>query len=124
MIPYPNFDPVAISLGPLRVHWYGLMYLIGFIAAWWLARRRAAAAGSTWRASDVDDLIFFAAIGVILGGRLGWSLVYGLQAVLAEPLTIFRIWDGGMSFHGGLVGVVIAIAIFARLRGRRIADVF
>jgi phosphatidylglycerol:prolipoprotein diacylglycerol transferase len=124
MIHYPSFNPVAFSIGPLRVHWYGLMYLIGFIAAWWLARRRAASPQSTWKPMDVDDLIFFAALGVILGGRIGWCLVYGFNALVANPLTLFRIWDGGMSFHGGLAGVLIAITVFARRRGRRVADVF
>jgi phosphatidylglycerol:prolipoprotein diacylglycerol transferase len=99
------------------------MYVIGFAAAWWLARRRAARADSTWQAVDVDDLIFYAAIGVILGGRLGWILFYGGEQVVQEPLTIFRIWEGGMSFHGGLIGVVIAVLIFARQRERRFPDV-
>ena len=124
MLTYPDIDPVAISLGPLKVRWYGLMYVLGFLAAWWLARRRAAQPTSTWSATDVDDLIFFSALGVILGGRLGWVLFYGTEEVIAEPLRLFRIWEGGMSFHGGLIGVLIAISIFAKRRGRRIADVF
>ncbi len=124
MIVYPEIDPVAFALGPVRVHWYGLMYVVGFIAGWWLARKRAAAPGSTWKPVDVDDLIFFAAIGVIAGGRLGWILFYGFDTVRADPLAILRVWQGGMSFHGGLAGVMIAIALFARRRGRRIADVF
>ena len=124
MLTYPGFDPVAFSIGPVKVHWYGLMYVVGFIAAWWLARRRGRAPGSTWKPVDVDDLIFFAAIGVILGGRLGWMLVYGFEALREDPLSILRVWEGGMSFHGGLAGVMIAIALFARRRGRRVADVF
>jgi phosphatidylglycerol:prolipoprotein diacylglycerol transferase len=124
MLTYPSFDPVAFSIGPVKVHWYGLMYVVGFIAAWWLARRRAAAPGSTWKPVDVDDLIFFAAIGVILGGRLGWMLVYGFEALRVDPLAILRVWEGGMSFHGGLAGVMIAVALFAKRRGRRVADVF
>jgi phosphatidylglycerol:prolipoprotein diacylglycerol transferase len=124
MIVYPDIDPVALALGPVKVHWYGLMYVVGFIAGWWLARRRAAAPGSTWKPVDVDDLIFFAAVGVIIGGRLGWILVYGFDTVRADPLAVLRVWQGGMSFHGGLAGVMIAIALFARRRGRRIADVF
>ena len=124
MLTYPAIDPVAFSIGPIKVHWYGLMYVLGFIAAWWLARRRAAQAGSTWKAVDVDDLIFFAAIGVIAGGRLGWILVYGFDALKEDPLAIVRVWEGGMSFHGGLAGVMIAVALFARRRGRHIADVF
>lgn len=124
MLEYPNLDPVAFSIGPVRVHWYGIMYLIGFIVAWWLARWRARRPGSTWRPVDVDDLIFFAALGVILGGRIGWALVYGHDAIAENPLAFLKIWEGGMSFHGGLAGVMIAVAVFAKLRGRAVADVF
>ena len=124
MLTYPEFDRVAFSIGPVDVHWYGLMYVVGFIAGWWLARRRAAAPNSTWKPVDVDDLIFFAAMGVILGGRLGWILVYGFDTVRENWLNVFRVWQGGMSFHGGLVGVMVAVAIFAKRRGRNIGDVF
>ncbi len=124
MFVYPNPDPVAISFGPLKMRWYGLMYLLGFAAAWWLARRRAAATHSSWNPPDVDDLIFYSAVGVILGGRIGWMLFYGTETLLADPLGLLRIWEGGMSFHGGLVGVLIALVMFARKRGREIGDVF
>jgi len=107
MLTYPDIEPVAFSLGPVRVHWYGLMYVVGFMAAWWLARRRAAQPASTWRATDVDDLIFFAALGVIVGGRLGWILFYGFDGVKEDPLALFKVWQGGMSFHGGLIGVLL-----------------
>ncbi len=123
MLTYPHIDPIALSLGPLKVRWYGLMYVVGFIAAWWLARRRAAQPGSTWRPIDVDDLIFYAALGVILGGRLGWVLFYGLEGISENPLQILKVWEGGMSFHGGLIGVLTALAIFASQRKRRFADV-
>jgi phosphatidylglycerol:prolipoprotein diacylglycerol transferase len=123
MLQYPAIDPVIFSVGPLAVRWYGLMYVVGFAVAWWLARRRAAQPASTWKAVDVDDLIFFAAIGVILGGRLGWILFYGTEQVLEDPWTVVRIWQGGMSFHGGLAGVIIATLLFARSRRRRVADV-
>lgn len=123
MISYPAIDPIIFSLGPLAVRWYGLMYVVGFAAGWWLARRRAARADSSWDPTDVDDLIFFAAIGVILGGRLGWILFYGFEQVLADPLTIVRVWEGGMSFHGGLLGVIVAVLIFSRQRRRNFADV-
>jgi phosphatidylglycerol:prolipoprotein diacylglycerol transferase len=130
MIQYPAFDPVAFSLGPfgsfgtIQVHWYGIMYLVGFAAAWWLARWRARRPDSSWRPGDVDDLIFFCALGVILGGRLGWVLVYGHEVLADDAFAIFKVWQGGMSFHGGLAGVMIALAIFARRRKRSIADVF
>ncbi len=123
MITYPSIDPVIVSIGPLAVHWYGVMYVIGFAAAWLLARRRASAPESSWRPIDVDDLIFFAAIGVIAGGRIGWLLFYGMEQVIEDPITIIQIWKGGMSFHGGLLGVIVAVALFARRRGRKLADV-
>jgi phosphatidylglycerol:prolipoprotein diacylglycerol transferase len=100
------------------------MYLVGFVAAWGLARLRAARPGSTWKASEVDDLIFYAMLGVILGGRIGYVLIYGLGYWADDPWYPIKIWEGGMAFHGGLLGVVVAIALFARSRGKRIADVF
>ena len=124
MLVYPEIDPIALSLGPLHIRWYGLMYVLGFLGGWYLARRRAASPRSTWTPADVDDLIFFAALGVIIGGRLGWIVFYGFAAVLADPLSVFKVWQGGMSFHGGLIGVLIAISIFARRRRRSIIDVF
>lgn len=129
MLVYPHIDPVAISigpvfgLGPLRVHWYGIMYLIGFFAAWALARHRARQPGSTWTAIDIDDLIFYCAMGVILGGRIGWCIFYGHDVIAESWLNVFHIWDGGMSFHGGLTGVLVAAVIFARVKSKRIADV-
>jgi phosphatidylglycerol---prolipoprotein diacylglyceryl transferase len=124
MLQYPGFDPIAFELGPLRVHWYGIMYLVGFTAGWWLGRLRARRPESTWKPNDVDDLIFYAMLGVILGGRLGYVLFYGLSYWANDPLYPLKIWEGGMSFHGGLIGVMVAIAIFAVRRKRRIADVF
>jgi phosphatidylglycerol:prolipoprotein diacylglycerol transferase len=130
MLTYPHIDPVAVKIGPLfgigplLIHWYGIMYLIGFVAAWWLARFRARRPGSTWTALEVDDLIFYCAMGVILGGRLGWCIVYGHELIAQNLLNVFRIWDGGMSFHGGLCGVLIAAAIFARVKHKNIPDVF
>jgi phosphatidylglycerol:prolipoprotein diacylglycerol transferase len=124
MLVYPHIDPIALSIGPVHIRWYGLMYVLGFLGAWFLARRRAAAPRSTWTVNDVDDLIFFGALGVILGGRIGWILFYGFDTVLAHPLSAFKVWQGGMSFHGGLLGVLTAIAVFAHRRGRKIVDVF
>ncbi|MBK6453002.1 MAG: prolipoprotein diacylglyceryl transferase [Proteobacteria bacterium] len=124
MFVYPHPDPIALSLGPLHVRWYGLMYLVGFLSAWWLARRRAGRPESTWKPVEVDDLIFFAAVGIILGGRLGWMLFYGTERILSEPLSVFRIWEGGMSFHGGLIGTLVGLALFARSRKKQLVDVF
>jgi phosphatidylglycerol:prolipoprotein diacylglycerol transferase len=124
MLTYPGFNPIAFELGPLKVHWYGIMYLLGFAGAWWLARRRAAKPGSTWTATDVDDLIFFDMLGVILGGRIGYVLFYGLKFWAADPLYPLKIWEGGMSFHGGMLGVIIAMSLFAWRRGRNMVDVY
>ena len=123
MFVYSHPDPVALSLGPLHVRWYGLMYLLGFLGGWWLARRRAAQPGSSWTPVEVDDLIFYCAVGVIVGGRLGLMLFYGTERILTEPLSVLRIWEGGMSFHGGLIGVLVALGLFAKRRGRHVGDV-
>ncbi|MGC4028359.1 MAG: prolipoprotein diacylglyceryl transferase [Steroidobacteraceae bacterium] len=127
MIRYPDIDPVALHLGPVQVHWYGIMYVIGFAAAWWLARRRAASPGSTWRPEDVDDLIFWAMLGVILGGRIGYVLFYVLphtpELLRQDPFYPLKIWQGGMSFHGALAGVALALGLFARSRRRNALDV-
>jgi phosphatidylglycerol:prolipoprotein diacylglycerol transferase len=124
MLQYPHIDPIAVSLGPVRIHWYGIMYLLGFAGGWWLARYRARQPGSSWKAADVDDFVFYAMLGVILGGRIGYVLFYGLPLWRSDWLYLFKIWEGGMSFHGGMLGVIAATAIFARQRGRRIGDVF
>ncbi|MCL4720814.1 MAG: prolipoprotein diacylglyceryl transferase [Gammaproteobacteria bacterium] len=118
MFLYPEFDPVAIQIGPLAVRWYGLTYLVGFAAAWLLARRRAVRAGSPVTPAQVDDLIFYAALGVILGGRIGYMLFYGFEQIRQNPLSILRVWEGGMSFHGGFLGVLAAMALYARRLGR------
>ena len=124
MLIYPGFDPIAFRIGPVKVHWYGIMYLLGFAGAWYLARRRAAKPRSTWKESDVDDLIFFTMLGVILGGRIGYILFYGLKFWAADAWYPLKIWEGGMSFHGGLIGVVAAMTLFAWRRGRNPADVY
>ncbi|NBX40317.1 MAG: prolipoprotein diacylglyceryl transferase [Gammaproteobacteria bacterium] len=124
MLVYPGFDPVALELGPLKVRWYGITYLVAFGAAWWLARRRAAAPGSSWKPIDVDDFLFFAMLGVIFGGRIGYVLFYGMGLWRDDWLYPLRIWEGGMSFHGGLIGVLVSLAVFAVRRGRNVADVF
>jgi len=124
MLTYPAIDPVIFSIGPVAVRWYGVTYVIAFAIAWWLGRKRASQPGSTWKPTDVDDIIFYGALGAIIGGRLGWVLFYGIERLADEPTMIFKVWQGGMSFHGGLIGVLIAEAILARRRGHRIADMF
>jgi len=114
----PNIDPVAVSIGPLKIHWYGLMYVIGLLALWFFAARRARRAGSGWKPEEVGDFVFYGALGVILGGRLGYMLFYNFSHYLSHPLDILRVWEGGMSFHGGLIGVLLAMAYFARKTGR------
>ena len=121
---YPKFDPIIIQLGPAALRWYGLMYLIGFVAAWWLARRRASA-GGVIKPEQVDDLIFYGALGVILGGRLGYIFFYNFDQWLADPFVLLRVWEGGMAFHGGLLGVIVAMALIAKrlqLRFFQVAD--
>ncbi len=114
MLIHPDFDPVAFSLGPLHVRWYGLMYLLGFLAGWALGRHRVKQPNSGWTVEQMDDLVFYIALGVILGGRIGYVLFYGFGNFLRDPLTLFRVWEGGMSFHGGFLGVLLAMTLFAR----------
>jgi phosphatidylglycerol:prolipoprotein diacylglycerol transferase len=118
MLTYPEIDPVAIAVGPLAIHWYGLMYLLGFLAAWLLGRWRATRRPHYgWSGEMMDDILFYYVVGVVVGGRLGYMLFYGFDQILADPLALFRVWEGGMSFHGGLIGVLIAMWVFARKRG-------
>ncbi len=122
MLTYPEIDPVIFTIGFVKIRWYGLMYVIGFVLAWWLARRRAAKPWAAVRPEQVDDLIFYSMLGVIIGGRLGYCLVYGWEQLLSDPLYLFKITEGGMSFHGGLAGVMGALWLFGRKLGRRFWD--
>lgn len=123
LLPYPDIDPVAIAIGPVQIHWYGLTYLGGLAFAWWFALRRASRPGAALARDQVDDLIFYAAIGIVLGGRLGYSLFYGWEQLVEDPSWLLRVWQGGMSFHGGLLGVIAAMYLFARRRGIAFGDV-
>lgn len=118
MLPYPQIDPVAIALGALKIHWYGLMYLVGIGGAWWLASRRLERFDATWSKDKLSDLVFWVAMGVILGGRLGYVFFYDFAAYIAEPAKILRVWEGGMSFHGGLIGVMLATWWFGKRNGK------
>lgn len=114
MLAFPYIDPVAFSIGPIKVHWYGLMYLFGFISAWGLAHWRAKHYQLDWTSEQIGDLIFYAALGVIIGGRVGYMLFYNTQQLFTKPWVLLKLWEGGMSFHGGLIGVAVALLLFAR----------
>jgi len=117
MLIHPGFDPVAIAIGPLAIRWYGLMYLAAFGAFWWLGTRRIDAPGAApapVTRREFDDLLFYGILGVIAGGRLGYVLFYKPAHFLSHPLEVFALWQGGMSFHGGFLGVLLAMAWYAR----------
>jgi len=120
-IPFPVIDPVIFSIGPLSVRWYALAYIVGLVGGWLYARRLIAAPG-LWgevrrpTRADLDDMLVYVALGVVLGGRLGYVLFYNFQEYLADPLSIFAVWKGGMSFHGGLAGALLGVCLLARQR--------
>ncbi|WP_321276780.1 prolipoprotein diacylglyceryl transferase [Thiomicrorhabdus indica] len=120
---YPEIDPVAVAIGPLSIHWYGLMYLIGFTGAFLIGVYRAKRI-EPWNSDFVGDLLFYGAVGVILGGRLGYILFYDLAHYLEAPLDVFKVWQGGMSFHGGLLGVAIATWLFAKKTNQTLFSVW
>ena len=119
MIPYPDIDPIAFQIGPLAIRWYGLAYVAGIGLVWGLLRGRAQRSDSLWSVEQVDDLIFYVALGVVLGGRLGHVVFYDLPYYLQSPLEVFKVWHGGMSFHGGLLGLFVGTWLFARKWGKR-----
>ncbi|MEO6032887.1 MAG: prolipoprotein diacylglyceryl transferase [Burkholderiaceae bacterium] len=121
MLVHPQFNPVALQIGPIAIHWYGLTYLVAFGLFVWLGAQRvklAQYAQAGWTRRDIEDLLFFGVLGVVIGGRLGYVLFYKPEYYAAHPLEIFAVWKGGMAFHGGLLGVLAAVALFARSRGR------
>jgi len=130
MLVHPQFDPIALDLGklglPIAIHWYGITYLVAFGLFLFLAIRRTRLpqfAGTGWTRRDVEDLLFFGVLGTVIGGRLGYVLFYKPGFYFGHPLEIFAVWKGGMSFHGGLLGVIVAMALFARSRGRHFLEV-
>jgi phosphatidylglycerol---prolipoprotein diacylglyceryl transferase len=123
MLTYPSINPVALKIGPIKFYWYGIMYLIGFAGGWLLARSRAKKPNSGWTDVMVNDLVFYVALGVILGGRLGYMLFYATTQIVNDPLSLLKIWEGGMSFHGGLIGVLIAVWLFGRKFNKHWADI-
>lgn len=128
-IPFPMIDPVAVQLGPLAIKWYGLAYVVGLLGGWWYARKLVASDG-LWggrarpQAIELDDMLLFVAFGVVLGGRIGFVLFYDLARYLERPQDIFAIWQGGMSFHGGLIGATLGLWLFAKRRGYPALSVF
>lgn len=121
-LPFPDIDPIALQLGPIAIHWYGVGYVVGILFGWWYSRRLVAnqalwAGGQPpMKPEDLDDFLMWAAIGIVAGGRIGYVLFYDLERYLAQPLDIFAVWQGGMSFHGGLAGTTLAMILFARSR--------
>jgi phosphatidylglycerol:prolipoprotein diacylglycerol transferase len=115
---YPNLDPVAISLGPISIHWYAISYLVGIGLVWWTLGYRNRHYASGYSDEQLSDLVFFAVLGLLLGGRIGYMLFYGMENLLANPASALRVWEGGMSFHGGLIGVLLGVLWFARKTGR------
>ncbi len=120
---YPIIDPVALRLGPIQIHWYGIMYLLGFIGAFGECYRRRNKVVRSWEVQEILDLVFYIAVGVIFGGALGYWLFYEPHLLLADPFRILRFWEPGRSFHGGLLGVMVAVLLFCHLRQRRFLEV-
>jgi phosphatidylglycerol---prolipoprotein diacylglyceryl transferase len=127
MLTYPDIDPVAFSLGPLAVHWYGIMYIVAFSACWFLARYRARAGVATsskgWTDDQLSDLVFYGALGAVLGGRVGSVVFYNFDRFISDPVWLLRVWEGGMSFHGGFLGVMLAFYLYSRRIKRNYFDV-
>lgn len=123
MLQHPQIDPIALQLGPIAIHWYGLMYLLGFAAVWLLGRHRIVQGRTDFTLRELEDIIFYSIVGVIAGGRLGYALIYKPAYYLSHPLEVLYIWEGGMSFHGGLIGVLLVWVWYARSRQRRFLEV-
>ena len=120
MLVHPQFDPIALQIGPLAVRWYGLMYLVGFAAFYVLGRARVKDAWRDLSAKDLEDLLFYGVLGVVIGGRLGFCLFYQPQWFAAHPLDVFKVWQGGMSAHGGMLGVLSVMVAFALSRRKSV----
>ncbi len=122
-LPFPDIDPIALSIGPLAIHWYGIAYVVGILFGWWYSKRLVSDpllwpdGKPPMRPEDVDDFLVWAAIGIVLGGRVGYVLFYDFARYLQNPFDIFAVWQGGMSFHGGFAGTTLAMILFARSRG-------
>ncbi len=120
---YPALDPIAISLGPVSIHWYAISYLVGIGLVWWTLGIKARRYNLTWTSEDIADIVFYAVVGVLLGGRVGYVLFYGFDNLINDPVSALKIWRGGMSFHGGLLGVLVGVYVYAKSRGHRFFQV-
>lgn len=116
---FPEINPIAFSIGPISLHWYGAMYLFGVLFALWLANRRARRPGSGWTVAEVENLIFYGFIGIFIGGRVGYVVFYDLRSFMQDPILLLKVWQGGMSFHGGLIGALIVMLLFAKKTHRQ-----
>lgn len=123
MLQYPQIDPIALQIGPIAVHWYGLMYLVGFALVWLLGRWRIKQGKTDLTLRDLEDIIFYSVLGVVIGGRLGYVLFYKPGDYLSNPIEILYLWQGGMSFHGGLIGVLTVLFLFARKRKKTFLEI-
>lgn len=123
MLIHPDFNPVLLKIGPVQIHWYGVMYLVAFGLAWALGQWRAKNSRGLWSKDGVNDLIFYCVVGVIIGGRLGYMLFYSLPSLLADPMSSLKVWQGGMSFHGGLLGVLVSMWWYAKRHHKTFFDV-
>lgn len=123
MLTYPNINPIALDIGVIKVRWYGLMYLVGLLGGWGLLALRARDKSRGWTQHQLSDLIFYAAIGIVVGGRVGYMLFYDFPVLMQQPLSLFKVWQGGMSFHGGFLGVLISMLIFARRYHKNFVDI-
>lgn len=122
MLSYPNIDPVAFSIGPVQVHWYGLMYLLSFAIGWALAAYRSRTRDAVLKPGQAEDFTFYVAMGIVAGARIGYILFYNVEAWLNDPLVLLRVWEGGMSFHGGMIGLAIAMLLYARKINKNFFD--
>jgi phosphatidylglycerol:prolipoprotein diacylglycerol transferase len=120
---YPEIDPIALSIGPLAIRWYALSYLVGIGLVWWVLTRRVRRRSLAWTSEQLSDLAFYAVLGVILGGRMGYMLFYKAGTLIDDPLSLFKIWQGGMSFHGGMLGVLVAMYLYGRSQQRHFFEV-
>ena len=120
---YPIIDPIIFSLGPVALRWYGLMYLLGFAAVYWLGNRRMRTHPGNWNSEQISDLVFYGALGAVLGGRVGYVIFYNFGTFLSDPIYLFRVWEGGMSFHGGFLGVLVALLLFTSKTSRHFLQV-